>query len=328
MDQNTYTVDLCELAQIGDAWNVKVTSKWLGKRAEQGLLPGESHSPGIGRAGGREVSQYSDAVRRQLPLLLGSIQSHGKNLNAVGWALWKRGGNVHPRYWREQLEARVKNIERFRNYIRPENNSAKLSRYLTAKRLDPFLGRIRRKLRNKFSEFTDRILSLVEGTYEPLSALPHDEYEANIDYQRIASALSIPAHSPTTNIDARAFEEELSAIQIFLRMNLSEWFAAISDTEIVRARDELFSFTDALIIFGSFAPKWAKSALAIWIFEIIAQSVRAESALLMGWLWLRNRDGTREKMVELTQQLQATVQKLEKQKQFSPISAKSANVVI
>jgi hypothetical protein len=246
----------------------------------------------------------------------------------VGWSVWKRGGNVHPQYWRGQLDARVRNIERFRNYLKPENNSAKLSRYLTAKRLDPFLGKIRRRLRNKFTEFTDKLFSLVEGVYEPIPALPHDKREAEIDYQRIASALSIPACSPATDIDARAFEEELSAIQIFLRMNLSEWFAAISDTEIVQAREELFSFTDTLIIFGSLAPKWAKSALAIWVFEIMARSVRAESALLLGWLWLRKRDGTRERMAGLTQQLQATIQQLEKQKQFPSISAKPTNVAI
>ena len=321
MMQDAYTVEFSDLAQIADVWGARITPKWLSKKMEQGLLPKECHSPGLGQGAGRELSRYSEAVRYQLPILLAAIQTHGKNLNAVGWYIWRRGGNVHSKYWRGEIEARMESIKRVREFLRSESNFAKLVRFLISKRrLHPFLGRTRRRLKDEFPEFLDKIFSLIKGNYEPVSSLSHDEREALIDYRQIGSALSLPVRNASTNIDVYAFEMELVAIQEFMKMNLRNWLSTVSATEITEGRNELFAFVDALIEFGLLAPKYTKSTLVIWIFEFISRSVRAESALLLGWLWLRRREDARRKMIELTILLRQKIPMLQLQNFLATIS--------
>jgi hypothetical protein len=284
-------------------YGVRLTAKWIGCKIAQGLLPDEVYSPGLGRGVGREKSKYSISVRNQLPHLLESINRHGKNLNCIGWSLWKSGYAIDARYWRNPLEERVQRIEKLKRFLGTEEHIPKLLRTVVSrKRIGSYLGNVKRSLRGSYGGYIEKTISIVTSSYVPIAETSHDEKEAQKDLQQFARATKLPAYKPETNIDATAFEAEFNACQGLTRLNLREWLKTISDVEILDARNEIFPFIEALIEFGRITRKLG-DPLATWMLEAISKSYTDEVGILLGWLWLRQREGVQERTRELTELL-------------------------
>jgi hypothetical protein len=303
MNQALNAPTLNELASIGATHGVRITPEWLRKRIRQGFLPDTPQLPRLGRGKGRPEPRYASNMALQLTAFFAAEKQFGKNLGAVGWALFKSGYQVDPRYWRGQLESRAKEWETIKRKLAGDNfNHAILNDLMAGRDRGPIIGQARRTLRDRARNFLEIFLGAAMGEYVSVLEFQRPE-EPGPEPGWFQRTFRIPASDKNAPIDVVNLDQWISRISDWARIDIYEWLKPIPDAEIITAADEILSFVRAAAEFNLFAPKSVQTALALWVLSALSRNHKIESAVVLGWLEVRRNEGFPDSIRNLTAQL-------------------------
>lgn len=298
-----------------------VTHRWLSKYARKGLLPSAIRVPGLGQGKGREA-RYPKSATRQVHALRRHQKRYGKNLHAVGWALWRDGFDVPRRYWREPLNEVARSWNRVRTFLRNERQAGQFRQNMETRKRSParLLGHARRTLRSQYPAFVDTVIDLVAGKYEAISALAnYDTPGAEKAYQALTKVLIVrkeqaEAKLPLLNVGAGDLDREFAIIMRYSNRDIAKWLSTLTDRDITTGRDEIFPFLSHLLGFEALGVKLFKESIGVRTLDWCLETPAAQAAMLLGWMLIRDRPGIRSDMERLTESLRIEFRKLEEKR--------------
>lgn len=300
MNTTTYDISIDDLAALAAPHGVVVNRQWVSKYIRLGLIPHERDVPGLGQGQGRRAF-YSRVVARQIVPLVQALNAYGKNLGAVGWALWWQGHYSEPRYWRDVLKREAVTWEKVKSEFSASNELGDTSQEKlgeltlqleTRRDLGPLVGAIKRHAPGSISSVMEIFLSVMNGTFAPLDAGSDDPYQIEIARKAFGKSFSIPVtevdapelHFP---IDVQALSGQLEVMAKLFTRDLKAFLDQKSDTDVCKARDEMSIFMVGISSLERFAQEHRGHSLGAKIIEWGNQSQNSQISWLLGWLVMR-----------------------------------------
>lgn len=310
MKTDDYVITLEALQELAADCGSTITRQWLAKYGRLGLLP-EQHVPGLGQGKGRR-GLYSIGLARQLIPLIQALDTHGKNLNAVGWQLWWQGYSIAPRYWRDRLTEIAttwKNIKaRFPDSETAEAEGDELLQKMAAqlnqrKDAGRLIGAVKRHDPGQLPDMLAIMSNIVNGSFMPLNSNSQDEYDRDRLQKLFAKSFSIPVSQqdiPNDNshfpISVPDLDEMLVKIARFSDIDMGEFLAGTSDSEIETARNEIAPFLNFTAFLEQSSQKNLGKTMGAKALAWSNASPKGQAAILLGWLLVRRDPVMQEKI--------------------------------
>lgn len=239
MPHDAFTQSPEELIQIARDAGFRVTRTQLTRWHLADVLPRPVQRPVPGATGSQ--TRYPEGTDLQL-LALCDLRVREPLLARLPWLLWWRGFPVETGVIRRMLETHATAMEQLRAHVAQAGDDSEelvsvVDGFATDRTLPSGLRRMRKRVTAQWFPTVVRILfEQWTGTFRGFES--EDEFRA---YERAFGAQLRPGRAITGKARSKSEREAVALSADMARLHYSETLQALSDTELVAARDYLRS---------------------------------------------------------------------------------------